>query len=218
MTNNINSADSIGDVQIREAFSHDPDREPQGSYIQKLKDHASIEITRENAATMRCASFKAFDFVCRYITSTIGITKHRVYPALRQLGDDRCYHLMKVNRGDVFTDVTEMLDMESSRLDYDVMMRIDETRRFINANVHSKVYKVTAQTQTVALKLANGAGIRTSELNLYHAMHGLKVLIENEPQFQMLEENEIVVDVMNVLGRAERSLVAYCDDLERLRR
>lgn len=193
-------------------------RDPQGTYIYKMKKYADEPITREKASTMRCASFKALDFVCRYITSTVGIRKHRVYLSLRKLGSDRCYSEFKRNHNaDVFSEIAALRKIESACLNYDVMMRSEDTRRFIAADTKSKVYKVDDQVSTIVGGMADDAGIRTSELNLYHAMHGLKVLIENEPQFDMIAENEIVEDVLNVLNRAERSLVAYRDDLKRLR-
>ena len=193
-------------------------RDPQGSYIDRMKRHADEPISRDNASTMRCASFKAFDFVCRYITATVGIKKHRVYLALRKIGGDACYSEFKRNHNsDVFSEIAYLLKVESACLDYDVMMRSDDTRKIITADTKSKGYKVDDQTSTIVGGMADGAGIRTSELNLYHAMHGLKVLIENEPQFSLMRDNEIIDDVMSVLGRTERSLIAYRDDLQRLR-
>lgn len=193
-------------------------RDPQGSYIDKMKRHADEPIPRDSASSMRCASFKAFDFVCRYITATVGIKKHRVYPALRKLGSDRCYNEFKRNHNtDVFSEITNLLRIESACLDYDVMMRSDDSRKIITTHTASKVYNVDDQTATIVGGMADGAGIRTSELNLYHAMHGLKVLIDNEPEFSLIADNEIIDDVMSVLGRTERSLIAYRDDLQRQR-
>jgi hypothetical protein len=190
---------------------------PQGHYIEQMKEYAETKIPREDAATMRCSSFKEFDFICKYIMRSIGIKKHRVYPALRYIGYNTCYHQMKLNGGDVFIDIANLVKTETLTLNYDVMMRTDIQRRFINANVYNKVYKVTEQIKTIALDQADECEIRTSDLNLYHAMHGFKVLVDNEPEFFMIAENEIVDDVLRVLERTERSLSKYKDDLDRLK-
>lgn len=208
----------MSEATYRGAYDYEPSRDAQGSYIDKMKRHADEPITRDNASTMRCASFKAFDFVCRYITSTVGIKKHRVYLALRKIGADACYSEFKRNHNkDVFSEIAYLLKVESAQLTYDVMMRSDDYRKIITADTKSKVYNVDDQTSTIVVGMADGAGIRTSELNLYHAMRGLKVLIENEPQFSLIADNEIIEDVMSVLGRAERGLIAYRDDLMRLK-
>lgn len=214
--NKQDCADSIGDVQIREAYDSTPDRKPQGFYIDQMKSHAKIEIAEENAARMRCASFREFDFVCRNITATTGIRKDRVYPSLRVIGYNWCYHDFKSNIGDVFSEIEERIRTSDSVLNYDAMMQSETPREFIATKTNRKVYRVTKQVREVTLKQSEPCKIRTSDLNLYHAMSGLKVLIENEPDFIMLRENEIVEDVMRVLWRSERSLVAYLSELRKL--
>jgi len=201
----------------RAATTYEPAQKHQGFYIDQMKDHALIKISRDEAATMRCASFKGFDYVCKYITRTEGIRKDRVYPALRMIGYNQCYHNMKINLGDVFTNIIKLIKSSEAILDYDVMMRTDVKRTFINTDTYTKVYKVNDQVKAIALETADNAEIRTSDLNLYHAMHGLKVLVENEPDFISKKDNEIIQDVLKILNRSDRSLLQYQRDLEILK-
>lgn len=202
----------------REAYDYDPDRKAQGHYLNQMKAYANTEITNDDAATMRGASFRAFDFVCRNITRTQGIRKDKVYPALRLLGYNRCYNAKKSNYGeDVFSEISRLVQDAESQLNYANMMRMEATRGFIDVTMTRKNYRVEASTQKIALDTSDEAGIRTSELNLYHAMHGLKVLTEEEPDFIILRENEIIVGVLEVLTRAEQGLIAYKEDLTKLR-
>jgi hypothetical protein len=200
----------------REAFSSEPDRKPQGFYIDQMKSHANIEIAEEDAARMRCSSFREFDFVCRNITATTGIRKDRVYPSLRMIGYNWCYHDLKSNMGDVFSEIEERIRTSDMVLNYDAMMQSETPRDFITTKMYRRVYRVTKPVREVALKQAEPCKIKTSDLNLYHAMSGLKVLIDNEPDFILLRENEIVEDVMRVLRRSERSLLAYLSELRKL--
>lgn len=202
----------------REAYNYTPDRKSQGYYLDQMKEHAGLEIPNDEAATMKCASFRAFDFVCKYIRRTEGIRKDRVYGGLRLLGYNRCYNKMKSNFGaDVFTEITRLVDDAESRLSYTNMMRTEIARGFIDVTMTRKNYRVKADVKKVALDTADAVGIRTAELNLYHAMHGVRVLIENEPDFILIRENEIITDVMQVLTRADQGLIEYKNDLVKLR-
>jgi hypothetical protein len=218
MTNETNKANSNGDVQIREAFSYEPNRKPQGYFVNQMKEYATTEITNDDAATMKGATFRAFDFVCKNITRTQVIRRDRVYPGLRMLGYNWCYNRMKSNFGeDVFTQISSLVEEVESQLNYNNMLRSEVARGFIDVTMTKKNFRVTSQAQKLSLDKADSAGLRTSELNLYYAMHGLKVLIDNEPDFILLRENEIIVDVMRVLERAESGLMGYKNELERLR-
>lgn len=205
------------DVFYRTATTYEPARKHQGFYTNQMKEHALIKISRDEAATMRCASFKGFDYICKYITRTEGIRKDKVYPALRMIGYNKCYHDMKTNLGDVFTDITELIKLSEMSLNYDAMIRTDVKRSFINTDTYTKVYKVNDQAKAIALDTANDTEIRTSDLNLYYAMHGLKVLVENEPDFILMRDNEIIIDVLKILNRSDRSLLQYKHDLEILK-
>ena len=208
----------MAEATYREAFDFDPGRKPQGHYLNQMKAYAAAEITNDDAATMRGASFRAFDFVCKHITRTHGIRKDKVFPALRLIGYNRCYNVKKANYGeDVFSEISRLVNDAESQLNYANMMRMEATRGFIDVTMTRKNYRVEASTQKIALDTSDEAGIRTSELNLYHAMHGLKVLTEEEPDFIMIRENEIIVGVLEVLARAEMGLIAYKEDLTKLR-
>jgi len=192
-------------------------RNAQGEYIERMKEHAATVIPNDEASNMRCASFRAVDLVCTYITRTYGVKKHRVYPALRYLGYNQCYHKKKVDGGDVFSDIARMVGISESTLDYDVMGRSATQRTFIHAVTDRRLYRVPDSIKTRMMEESENAGLRTSDMNLYYVMTGVKVLVENESDFYLLRENEIIGDVLRVLSRTDRSLEAYRNELERLR-
>jgi hypothetical protein len=202
----------------REAFSSEPDRKPQGFYIDQMKAYGRAKIEEEDSARMKCATFTALDFVCRYITATEGIRKDRVYPGLRLLGYNWCYNEKMSNFGeDIFTQIAELRRTSEVTLNYTSMILSTGTRTIIDGLLNRKLFRVAKPVQKLAIDCADSAGIRTSELNLYHAMYGVKVLVENEPDYILLRENEIVDDAMRVLHRTDQTLVGYKRELELLR-
>jgi hypothetical protein len=183
-----------------------------------MKAYGRAKIEEDDSARMQCASFTALDFVCRYITANEGIRKDRVYPGLRLLGYNWCYNEKMSNSGDdVFTEIAELRRTSDVILDYTSMTLSIETRTLIDGSLNRKLFRVAKPVQKLAIDCADSVGIRTSELNLYHAMYGVKVLVENEPDYILLRENEIIEDVMRVLRRTDQTLDGYKRELELLR-
>lgn len=208
----------MSEATYREAFDYDPSKKPQGHYLNQMKAYANLEIANEDAATMKGASFRAFDFVCKHITRTQGIRKDKVFPGLRLLGYNRCYNAKKSNLGeDIFSELRRLVYDDGVLLNYATMLRTEVTRSFIDVTMTRKNYRVEAKTQKIALDTADETNIRTAELNLYHALHGLKVLTEEEPAFIMLKDNEIITNVLDVLTRADQGLIDYRNELTKLR-
>lgn len=190
----------------REAFSSEPDRKPQGFYIDQMKSHANAEIANEDATSMRCSTFTDFELSCIYIGANEHIRKDRVYPALGMIGYNWCYHDFKSNMGDVFSDISSMLNTLRVTRDRDVLLAASTDFQLFT-DVRSMQYRVTRAVNEVALKQATESGVKTSDLNLYHALHGLKVIIENEPAYIFENTHPIIDEALRTLRRADKSLL-----------
>lgn len=198
--------------QAHRANVLEPDREVQGYYIDKIEALAKAQIEGSEETRMRCTTFKEVDATCLHIGKQLKIKRHQVYPALNIIGRDKVYNMFKTSGQDIFDDIKELRD-RSMDLSYSSINMMDELKRFVPATTIPKSIRVTRQTSQRAQDTAADAGIRTSELNLYYTMHGIKILIEVEPQFMGLVDNEVVQMIMSVLRRSENSLQMYCDNL-----
>lgn len=195
-----------GEVVTREAYNHPP-RDAQGTVIERMKAHASTEITREDLATMNCAIFIDLVDVCAFIEDAEKLGNDRAYPALCDLGRDRCYHEFKRNDNrDVFSDITEMVSIGKRSVDSPSKRAAARTPMSIFDDVHTTKFRTTKQTLAIAVDHAKEIGIRTSHLNLYHALVGLKYLVENEPDYILLAEKTLFVDALRPLIKADRIL------------
>lgn len=176
------------------------------TYIDQMKDHASEEIPNTDAATMNCSIFNDFIYTCNFIGVKERMREDRVYPALRMIGHNRCYHEYKLNRRDVFSDIHALVEKCKLSFDYDAMEFASTPSSFFNG-VKTKVYRVDKRVSAIAVKRAEECGVRTADMNLYHALYGLKTLVEREPDYILLADNAIVVDSLKVLDRADKSLL-----------
>lgn len=184
-----------------------------GKYIKQLHDVAETVIPNEDAASLRCSTFEDFTYMCNYIGVKEEIRADRVYPALRLLGYNKCYHDYKLSGSDIFSDIHTLVDKCK-------LSRDNNTMRFANksselfSGVKTKSYRVDAQVSAVAVLRALQCGIRTSNLNLYHALCGLQVLVDNEPDYILLSEEELVTDALKMLIRADKNLLVQKRFLE----
>lgn len=206
MQQTINNTNSIGDVQIRPAYDTEPDRKPQGFYINQMKEHATTEILNDDATSVRGSSFSDFTYVCNYISACENIRRDRVYLALRMIGYNMCYHEAKENGGDIFSDLTELIDVCSKSIDR-ATMRISSENYTIFDDVKDKPYRILKTVNAVIKKQSIECGIKTADINLYHALRGLKVLVDNEPDYILLADAEVFVDALRPLQRANKSLL-----------
>jgi len=176
-----------------------------GEYIEQMKESAITKIVNTDAASMKCATFNDFEFVCNFISVQEDIVRDRVYPALRLLGYNKCYHKYKTDGSDVFSDIHILTSRCATSFDMDAMWFASKGHSFF-IETTMKVFRVHKQTATIAVKRANECSIRTADLNLYHALYGLKVLMENEPEYILLRDKNIFTSSMKVLDNANKSL------------
>ena len=201
-------------IATRKAYSYEPKRDTQGTAIDRLRSHADMVIANEDATTMNCGVFTDLLYVCNYIRTAENIKEKRVYPALCSLGRDRCYHEMKVNGGDVFTDIADMVKIGRMSIDNTSMM--DDTLGGITIfkDVKTVKFRTTKQTLEIAVENAGDYGIKASDLNLYHTLAGLKHIVNNEPDYILLADKPVIKDTLQRLTRADNVLA---DNRERMR-
>lgn len=197
--------DLMTEPTYREAYNYEPGDYPPGYFTNQMRDHANIEIANEDAATLNCATFTDFDSLCGLISVIENIRFDRVYPALRYIGYNRCYNALKANEGDVFSEIKECLQRCMVSRDLD-KMRAAQEKTTIFVDVRTRKYRVSKQTSVIAVKQAESGGINTSHLNLYHALHGVKVLVEYEAEYFSMRDDAVVEDALRVLYRADKSL------------
>lgn len=206
--------DSVNDVvKTRDAYDYDPRQYPPGYFTDQMKEHAGIEIANEDATSLNCATFTDLESLCGLISVIENIRQDRIYPALRYIGYNRCYNAFKANGGDVFSEINEYVRQCKGSRDLD-KMRAAQQQVYIFVDVHTKKYRVNKQTSVIAVKQAESGGINTSHLNLYHALHGIKILVEYEPEYFSMREDAAFDDALRVLYRADKSLESRRKHLE----
>lgn len=183
-------------------------KHPQGHYINQMKEYASTEIPNVDAISMNCSLFSDFIYTCNYIGVKEDIKLDRVYPALRLIGYNKCYHEYKLNGTDIFSDIHTLVNKCMLSFDYDDMKFASESRPFFD-DVKTKVYRVNKSVAAVVVTRAKQCGIRTSDLNLYHALQGLKLLVENDIEYIEICNKEIVADSLIRLVKADKSLLKF---------
>lgn len=200
-------------VSSRESYNYEPERDAQGTAIERLKAHADIVIPKDEATTMNCAIFTDLMYVCNYICAVENIKERRVYPAICSLGRDRCYHKMKVNHGDIFTDIAELVKI--GRLSIGRPSKMDASMHGtpIFNDVRTTKFRTTKQTLAIAVETSSDYGVKTSDLNLYHTLTGLKYITENESKYILIADEDVVKDVLRRLTKADNALT---DRRERL--
>jgi len=186
---------------------------PQGYYTEQLKEFATKKIANIDAASLKCAMFNEFGFVCNFISVQEGITRDRAYLALRMLGYNRCYHEYKLNGSDIFSDIHILTSKCITSFDQDAMIYARSGHPFF-AGTFIKVFRVDRQTAAISVKRASECSIKTADLNLYHALYGLKVLTDNEPEYILLRDKNMFTSSLLALDRSNKSLLKHKKILE----
>lgn len=188
-------------------------RDEQGTVISQMKEHASTEIPNEDSTTMNCAIFTDLEYICNFIGVKEGIREERVYPALRFVGYNKCYHEFKTNGSDVFSDIAHFIEVGKLSLNPSKMSVAKACLPIFN-DTHTKKYRAQKKVLAVAVEHANACGILTSSLNLYHTLRGLKYITENEPDYILLSDNPIFEDALRVLNRVDKNLLGRLSQLK----
>ena len=182
-------------------------QEAQGEAIERLQRYAAEEITREDFATMNCATFTDMNHVCSFIGETHCIdSDDRVYTALRTLGAKRCYHEYRRNNNhDVFSEIAKLVKAGKTSRNFS-KREAAQVNVMIFSDVHTKKFGSSRQDVKIANSSAGAWRIQTSHLNLYYALTGLKYIVENEPAHIDLRDDPLFDDPLRVLTKANMRL------------
>ena len=181
-------------------------RDAQGEGIAWLKAHATAEITREDQASINCGIFVDLEEACNYIGDVEQINAQRLYVALCVKGRNRCYYAAKDNGGDVFTDIEEQVSRGKRAIDSPSKRAAARQSVSIFNDVRSVKFNTDRQTRKIAVDYSKMGGIKTSHLNLYWTLTGLKYIIENDAMYQIYVDKPLFEDALRPLIRANQIL------------
>ena len=182
-----------------------PHNDPPGHIISLMKEYTARVIPNEEAKTMNCATYTDFDAICGYIRRVSKINDGSVYGALRHVGQMKCYSDFKRNGTDVFAEIAEYTNQCGKSLDID-KMRVAEQQQPIFVDVHTMKQRVDKVVYKTITDFAVLCGINTSHLNLYHALHGLKRLCENDPVYFSVRDVPVFRRALERLSDVDKSL------------
>jgi hypothetical protein len=127
-----------------------------------------------------------------YIEDIEELGNNRAYPALCNIGRDRCYHEFKRSgERDVFTDLADVMTIGRRAIDSPEKRRAVRNSTPIFNDVHTSKFRTTKQTLAIAVEHTKKCGIKTSHMNLYYTLVGLKYLVENESDYILLADKTL---------------------------
>lgn len=178
---------------------------PQGHYIDQIIAYANLVIPEAETSSMRCASTRIFDHVCKFIAANENVPVSRVYPALRYIGYNYRYHTMKNDSPDPLYEMGETVKRCILSGNIDIMdFAVHDDVLFVDTK--SSMYRVKKSVSAVAIKDAGEYGVRVSQLNLYNALTGLDVVVSNEPDYILLREMQIFIDPLKSFDKIKRMI------------
>lgn len=177
----------------------------QGFYIDQIQAYAKMQFPSDETGSVRCATFKDFEYVCKFISANESIPLARVYPALRYIGYNNRYHDMKCDNPDPLYEMGDLVKqclLTSHRNTMD--LATEDHHLFGNTTV--SIYRIKSDAITVAMKDANACGVRVGELNMYNALEGLDVLMSNEPDYITMRDTSIFEDTLSTYIKIKETL------------
>lgn len=191
----------------REAYNYTLDRDRQGELIEWMKTYASTEITREDQASMNCGIFTDLEYMCNYLGDVLNINPDKAYLSLCIKGRNQCYHKFKSNNDqDVFSDIANMVSKGKRSINSQSKMATAAIKISLFNDVISTKFHTTKQTLKIGVDESRKCGIKTSHLNLYWTLTGLKYMSENESAYFVVEEDSLIDDVLRPLRKADKIL------------
>lgn len=209
MTNTYESVYSThkdNEVATRGSYSYEPERDAQGTAIERVKAYARTEISNEDGTTMNCGIFTDLMYVCNYISDVEHIKERRVYMALCTLGRDRCCSEFQTNGSDVFTDISRLMSVGRRAVDDPLKMKITRTHVPIFDDIHTKKFRTSKQILAKSVDRANECAVKTSHMNLYYTLVGVKYLVENDPDYILFADTPLFTDVLRPLLKVDKIL------------
>lgn len=183
--------------------------------IDQIKDYAYLKIKEDDAGRVRCSTFDDFDIVCRYIATKEHIQHSRVYPALRLIGYNHLYHTSKLGDPDILEDRFNLVSRGIITLNRNMVSTVANDLAMFN-KTNKTTYRIEKKYIAISLKDSARYGVSTADLNLYHALYGVKILTETDPDYILLRENEFFVVASVMLDRVESSIKWGNDLMEKM--
>lgn len=183
-------------------------RDPQGMAIERLQKHANKEISREDFTTMNCAILPDLINMCGHLKETHNIDSiDRVYTGLCYLGRKRGYHAyMQNGKRDIFGDIAELVRIGRTSLNAAKMTAANTPINLFDMHLRTEKLGTSVDENGLLKKLAGSWRIQKSHLNLYHALTGLKYIVEDEPEYILVRDNPVIDDPLRLLTRANMRL------------
>ena len=208
----------LGDTKVLEPKEYHPmPRDPQGDTLDAMNAYAKQVIPNEDAKTMNCATFTNFNLICEHIRRTSNIKGGSVYSSLRYIGEMKCYSDYRQNGSDVFSEINKYTDICAKSFDIDKMLAVQRSHP-IFVDVRTVKHRVNKVVHKIMMDFSVECGIQTSHLNLYHAMHGLKVLCENDIVYSVARDVPVFEKVLDRISDVDKSLNARRVTMEALAR
>ena len=173
-----------------------------GLIIDQIKSYANTSIKEEESMSVRCSTFNDFDVVCMFIAANENIASSRIYPALRLIGYNDRYHQFKLTGSDLIEDRSSLIQRSILSMN-DGIINIVADHKDIFRETTKKVHRINRNAVAIANKTSDRCRIRVSDLNLYHALCGLRMLVDIEPDYILLQDKERFVASMAKLNRFE---------------
>ena len=190
-------------------------REEDGAILDELIKYSYATLTAEESDPAWCATFEAFDYVCKIISARSGVKITRVYPGLRAIGYNWRYHDMKTGNPDALCGMGERVKTCMMGGDPGIMPFVSNSKGLFTGT-HNVQFRVSRKAMGIADDDASDAGVSRAELNLYNALEGLTRLCENSTIYRNMLENLYFDETLTVFSFIKQRLVAKKVIIERI--
>lgn len=196
--------ESYHKASTKPANNYDPDR-AQGGLIEQVKAYANTSIDRNESATVRCGMIASLDRVCHFIAINEGIPSTRVYPAVRVIGYNNRYHEMKNDAPDPLYEIGGVTREAILTADIEIVDYVRKTNIAFDG-VKSVNFRIHSDAIAIAAKDAQASGVKVSELNLYNTLEGLKLLVDNEPDYILMRDEPMFTKPLDDFVSMKKSI------------
>lgn len=193
--------------KYREAYDYEPNRDHQGKALDDLHEYANTQVAREDSGVARCATFEAFEYACKVLSAIEKIPYAKVYTGLRYIGYNIRYHRMKNGDPDALWDMGEISNRCMITGDPGMVPFVSSSDGLFT-DVHTINHRMTTQVIEIAKGDAATAGIKLSELNLFNALEGLTLLVENDQNYFLMRENLLIDESLSKFSFIKRHLTS----------
>lgn len=178
---------------------------PVSGIVDQIKTYTNTKISNDDVGYVKCSTIDDLDIICGFISANENVIQSRVYPALRLIGYNDRYHQFKLDKHILFEDRAVLIKRCKLALNRNIVEMMSTTTDVFKGT-RKKTYRIDKMAVAVTVKDAERYNIKTSDLNLYYALHGLRILVANEPDYMLLKDHEYFVGALTTLSHAEDSV------------